>query len=330
MQPDREASSTRAAVGESLRVRPLAEKDLPEAERIFRTAFGTFLGAPDPATFWSDRDLVRGRFRATHTAGFAAELGGELVGTNFATRWGSVGFFGPLTVRPDLWEHKIGQHLVQAATECLDRWGTRHAGLFTFAQSAKHVGLYQKFGFWPRSLTAVMARQANAAQWQAEWVRYSTLTDPQRKTCIDSCRALTNAVYEGLDVGPEIETVQGQGLGDTVVVRDETGSNPVAFAICHYGPRSEAGAGACFVKFAAIRPSSTPARDFDRLLDACSALAAARGLPMLVAGVNMARHEAYRQMLDRGFRTELQGVTMHRPNEPGYSRQGAYVLDDWR
>jgi hypothetical protein len=23
-------------------------------------------------------------------------------------------------------------------------------------------------------------------------------------------------------------------------------------------------------------------------------------------------------------------VTMHRPNEPGYSRPGLYVLDDWR
>jgi len=26
----------------------------------------------------------------------------------------------------------------------------------------------------------------------------------------------------------------------------------------------------------------------------------------------------------------MQGVTMHRPNEPGYSRPGAFVIDDWR
>ena len=30
------------------------------------------------------------------------------------------------------------------------------------------------------------------------------------------------------------------------------------------------------------------------------------------------------------FRTDLQGVTMHRPNEDGYHRRGVYVLDDWR
>lgn len=44
----------------------------------------------------------------------------------------------------------------------------------------------------------------------------------------------------------------------------------------------------------------------------------------------MARHEAYRHLVGSGFRTEIQGVTMHRPNEPGYSRADAFVLDDWR
>ncbi len=36
--------------------------------------------------------------------------------------------------------------------------GTQHAGLFTFAHSQKHVGLYQRFGFWPRFLTALMSK----------------------------------------------------------------------------------------------------------------------------------------------------------------------------
>jgi hypothetical protein len=45
---------------------PLDDKDLPEAERILRLAFGTFLGAPDPETFWSDRDYVYGRQQSPH------------------------------------------------------------------------------------------------------------------------------------------------------------------------------------------------------------------------------------------------------------------------
>jgi hypothetical protein len=52
--------------------------------------------------------------------------------------------------------------------------------------------------------------------------------------------------------------------------------------------------------------------------------------PNLLAGANMARHEAYRHLVARGFRTEIQGVAMHKNNDPGYCRAGAYVIDDWR
>ena len=81
-------------------VRPLAEADLPQAQRIVRTAFGTFFGVPDLETFWTDFDYVYGRHGAEHTESFAAEEDGVLVGSNFATRWGSFGFFGPLSIRP--------------------------------------------------------------------------------------------------------------------------------------------------------------------------------------------------------------------------------------
>jgi hypothetical protein len=76
-------------------IRPLTRDDLPQARRIFCAAFGTFLGASDPENFWADRDYVNGRFGPEHVASFAAELDGELVGSNFAIRWGSLGFFGP-------------------------------------------------------------------------------------------------------------------------------------------------------------------------------------------------------------------------------------------
>ena len=89
-------------------VRPLEETDLPEADRILRLAFGTFLGLPDPSGFLGDADYVRTRWLADPAAAFAAEIDGELAGSNFVSNWGSVGFFGPLTVRPDLWNGASG------------------------------------------------------------------------------------------------------------------------------------------------------------------------------------------------------------------------------
>ena len=49
-------------------------------------------------SFFGDADIVRTRFLANPSAALAAELKGELVGSNFVANWGSVGFFGPLSV----------------------------------------------------------------------------------------------------------------------------------------------------------------------------------------------------------------------------------------
>ena len=310
-------------------IRPMAEPDLPAAQRIVRLAFGTFLSAPDPENFWTDRDYVYGRFGAEHVASFAAEEGDVLAGSNFATRWGSVGFFGPLTIRPDLWDSGIGQLLVAAVCDAFEAWGVRHAGLFTFAESAKHVGLYGKFGFYPRFLTAIMAMPAGVAEPRLPWSRYSNLSEAVRRETETAARRLTEELCEGLDLGAEIRTVFARGLGDTVLLT-EGDSRLGGFGICHWGPASEAGEGCCFIKFGAVRPGPGVEERFDTLIDACAALARAAGMPKVLAGVNLAREEAYRQMLRRGFRTMIQGVTMHRPNEPGYSQPGLFVLDDWR
>ena len=51
---------------------------------------------------------------------------------------------------------------------------------------------------------------------------------------------------------------------------------------------------------------------------------------VLAAGANAGRERAWRELAGRGFRAGLQGVTMHRPNEAGYSTADAFVIDDWR
>jgi len=162
----------------------------------------------------------------------------------------------------------------------------------------------------------------------AEWSRFSQLSGAQQKEALRSCRELADTLYAGLDLTEEIRTVHEQSVGDTVFVEDDKGI--AAFAVCHYGPRSEAGADNCFIKFGAVGVGPSAEQNYLRLLDACETLAVAAGMPKLLAGTNMARHEAYRHLVARGFRTEIQGVAMHRHNDPGYCRAGAYIIDDLR
>jgi len=211
--------------------------------------------------------------------------------------------------------------------DLFEAWGTRHAGLFTFGQSAKHVGLYQKYGFWPRFLTAVMTSPVRPDAFPAP-VRLSALDEAGRAGAMAAVRELTDAVYPGLDVSLEIESVLAQGLGDTVLIDDAGGLQGVA--ICHAGVGTEAGSGTCYVKFGAVRPGPGAERLFGLLIDACHALAAGLGASALVAGANAGRDRAWRVLAGRGFRRNVQGVAMHRPNEPGYSTSDSFVIDDWR
>src|SRR5262245_57837999 len=95
-------------------VRPMREADLREARRIFHLRYGTFIGLPDPMQFITDRDLIRGRYVTNAEGALAAEIEGEFAGSNFVTNWGSVAFFGPLTIRPDLWERGVAKKLMEA------------------------------------------------------------------------------------------------------------------------------------------------------------------------------------------------------------------------
>jgi GNAT superfamily N-acetyltransferase len=305
-------------------VKALPEMDLAEADRIFRIAFGTFLGLPNPIEFFGDADYVRTRWRADPSTAFGAYLGNELVGSNFATRWGSVAFFGPLTVRPDLWDQGIGKQLLGPTLDLIKNWAVRHEGLFTFAHSPKHIALYQHFGFWPRFLTAIMSKPVNDTGRATEFSRYSQLAEGRHDECLRACRDMTDAVYEGLDVEREIRAVEAQRLGDTVLVWDA--AQIVALGVCHCGGGSEAGGDGCYIKFGAARSEMS----FEALLDACEALAASKNLKRLIAGANAGREKAWKRLLARGFRSDFQGVAMQRHNDLGYNRPETYIIDDWR
>lgn len=310
----------------TLTIRPVIESDLPEADRIFRTAFGTFVGMPNPETFAGDTNWIETRWRANPAASLAAVEGGRLMGTNFIARWGSFGFFGPLSVHPEFWDRGIGKALLGPTMEIMESWKLRQMALFTFAQSAKHVSLYGKYGFRPRYLAAVMLKKVGEKPSKPPKFReFSKLKDSARAEFLRECKEITDANYSGLDVASEIVSVHAQSLGETLLLQYGGG-----LAVCHIGKGTEAGSGVCYVKFGAAAPGKNALKDFGRLLDAIEAYAVAGGAKVVLAGVNTARTAAFDAMLARGYRIQSQGITMHRPSKPGFCKPNSMVIDDWR
>jgi predicted N-acetyltransferase YhbS len=304
-------------------IRLMRQSDVQNAERVFRLAFGTRFGLADPLKFRGDGELIGGRIAATRDAALVAEQDGAIIGGAIGMDWGSVFIIGPVFVDPAHAGRGIARMMMARMLELIDARQKTLAALFTFPESAMHLRLYERFGFVPQLLTPVMAKAVPAAV-PAGGALFSELTPIERAAAVAECRALTDAIFPGLDLTGEIGAMASTP-GD-VVLLDRSGAG--GFAICHIGAGSEASSGNAFVKFGAVRPNAPD--DFVRLLDGCDALAAKAGATRISAGVNVGRAEAYRLMQSHGYRTGLVGVAMLRPGGIGYNRPDAFVIDDWR
>jgi N-acetylglutamate synthase-like GNAT family acetyltransferase len=319
-------------------VRSLRDADLKEADTIFRLSFGKFLGLADPMSFFGDADYIGTRFRADPSLSLAAELDGSFVGSNFIANWGSVGIFGPLTVHPDFWDKGIAKRLLDKTMEIFKELETKHIGIFTFSYSPKHIHLYQKYDFWPRFLTAVMSKPVKPESTTEEsqemigWIKYSNIQKERTSEVLGDCYSLTDSIYDGLDLKTEILSVANQKLGDTILLIDDKNNTLVGLAICHCGPKTEAGTNTCYVKFGVVTGNvdRSASVNFDNLLQYCELFAASQGLSKLVAGVNIGNLAAYKKMISKGFSTEFQGVLMTKNNDAGYHTEDIYAIADWR
>jgi predicted N-acetyltransferase YhbS len=312
----------------SLTIRALEEADVDAADKVRRLAFGTYFGIPDPLSFSGTVRLVETRRRAWPDGALVAEKDGMIVGVAISSRWGSLDLFGPLSVHPEHWRGGVAHSLLEASMPIYDRWQCRAAALFTFPSSLTHIGLYQRYGFWPRSLTAIVNRPVTAPSPVSQARSLSAMSAAERQDAIAQCAALTDRLYAGMDLRDELATVIAHPTADAIVLIE--GSGVAGFVICHCGPGSEADTGVAYAKFAAARPGPNAARDFQRLIDAANDFAHRNHATKINTGVNMGAMETYRLMLAAGFRPALHGIAMHRPWIEIYDRPDVFALEDWR
>jgi GNAT superfamily N-acetyltransferase len=306
-----------------LNISLLQERDLPEAERLLKLAFGTFKRLQEPLDFGKGAKYSS-RWYGEPLATFAAKQDGLLIGYVMLAHWGSFGRLGPIVTHPDHWNQGIASQLMRLALAEFEQWQVRQMGLCTYANSTKHLYFYGKFGYAPRFLIALFTKAISHTKQPLQGQRYSQLTAEQQAEFLEAAYQLTDWIYEGLDLGSEIKLVEKYSLGETIFLGDDAGL--AGLAICHYGIKSEAPENSCYVKFAAAKSSEV----FERLLDKCEMLTATVCLSSLVAGVDTACEDAYQRMLARKYRIQTLMLSMYKPNKLGYTRPDTYIIDDLR
>ena len=231
----------------------------------------------------------------------------------------------------------MAQRLLEATMTTFDRWGVRHTGLFTFAQSTKHVALYQKFGYWPRYLTAIMTRTPDAnpaspAKPAHAPALLSAFTKRQRRTGHPGLRVETSPTRS---IGDSIwlavrswSVLLVQRTGDVVLT--STRGVLDAFAVCPNGT----GIGGWRDNLLRVLLGARPVVVLEPVNVSTScwvlakAFASSRGATVEV-GVNLAREAAYRRLRTHGHRVAKYARCRYacRPHSAGFNLEAdAYVI----
>ncbi len=324
-----------------IKIRRVRKGDLSKVRDVIEQAFGDFFErqvGTRPRQVFGGAQYVHHRWLMEPWGCFVAEEGdGKIVGAAVAVMWGTIGLVGPVAVLTSYQNQDIAQQLLTACQEFFDENKATLQGVCTYPYSPKHLILYQKFGYKPKGLVVITGKQlgrreivhATKATKPGPAVRrYSTLEEAKKKQAMQKIRRMTNAVWRGMDLGKEVEIVDGLTLGDTLLL--EKGREVIGFAICHLPPNSEAPHGSAYVKFLAIDPRHRKPEHLHALLGAVEEMAGAALLQRVVVPAYTYYWTAYQALLERGYHVDFTMVRMKRGKQEDYENPSDLVLDDWR
>lgn len=324
-----------------IKIRRVRKGDLSKVRDVIEQAFGDFFErqvGTRPRQVFGGAQYVHHRWLMEPWGCFVAEEGdGKIVGAAVAVMWGTLGLVGPVAVLPNYQNQDIGQQLVAACQAFFDENKAALQGLVTYPNSPKHLSFYQRFGFRPRGLVTITAKpldrreivQAVKAMKPGLAVRrYSSLEEAKKKAAILKLRRITNGVARGLDVGKEVEIVDGLALGDTVLL--EKGREVIGFAIYHTPGVSEAPQGCLYIKYLAIDPRHRKAENLHFFLGAIEDLAHEAQLARVLAPVYTYYWSAHQVLVERGYHIDFTMVRMKRGKQIEDEDPNDLVLDDWR
>ncbi len=248
-----------------------------------------------------------GRYRLILDPGgcHVAARGDEVVGANSSVVRGTLGWFGPLAVRPDHQGQGLAQRLVAECLRSAEERGVRLMGLETLANSAQHIHLYQKLGF-RSSWTGISYR--------------GDLHDGKMPFGVEVDGPIPNLAYlfPGFDAAEDAHATRSAQVGVTLTCGD-------GFAVCHLEGTLWAEPGLTYVPLVVAPDRAT----FDRLMGGIDAVSRDHGNSQVATQVPGSAWTTQEALLDRGYRPAGAALRMKRGDGADYDAGDFYYCDDW-
>jgi predicted N-acetyltransferase YhbS len=325
-----------------VQIRRVRKGDLAKVRDVFEQSFGDFLErqlGTRPRQAFNGAQYVHHRWLMEPWGCFVAEEdNAKIVGAALAVTWGTLGLLGPVAVLTHYHNQTIAQQLIRAVQEFFDENKATLHGAVTYPHSAKHLAIFHKFGYRPKSLTAVMSRALDRpgirpvlprpAKGSLSVRRFSSLEETKKKAALARFHRLTNAIIRGLDLAKEVEIVDGLALGDTLLL--ERGAELIGFAVYHTPGVSEAPTGSLYVKYLAIDQRHRKVEHLEQFISAIEDLAQEHGLPRVILPVYLRYWLAYSTLVRCGYQVDFTMVRMQKGKPEDYEDPADLLLDDWR
>ena len=325
-----------------VQIRRVRKGDLSKVRDVFEQSFGDFLErqlGTRPRQAFNGAQYVHHRWLMEPWGCFVAEEdSAKIVGAALAVTWGTVGLLGPVAVLTHYQNQTIAQQLIRAVQEFFDENKATLHGAVTYPHSAKHLALFHKFGYRPKSLTAIMSRALDRPGTRPVLPkppkgaltvrRFSTLEETKKKAALARFHRITNAMCRGMDLAKEVEIVDGLALGDTLLL--ERGAELVGFAVYHTPGVSEAPTGALYVKYLAIDPRHRKVEHLEQFVSSIEDLAQEHGLSRVILPVYLRYWLAYSTLVKCGYQIDFTMVRMEKGKPEDNGDSADLLLDDWR
>ena len=286
----------------------MEERDLGAVLDVANAAFGQLIESmsgrkPRGPLF----PLLMGSYRLTLDAAgcHVAVAGREIVGANFSVVRGTLGWFGPLAVRPDAQGGGIAQRLVAECLRSAEGRGVRLMGLETLANSPQHIHLYQKLGFRP-SWTGISYRR------EVREVRMPSGVQ------VDGPVPSLDYLYPGYDARNDATATRASNAGVTLTAGD-------GFAVCHVESTLWADPSLVYLPLIVAPDRAT----FDVLVAGVEAVAWRHGKTTLATQVPGSAWATQEALLESGYRPGGAALRMKRGEGADYDAGPLYYCDDW-
>lgn len=282
--------------------------DLDAVLEITNAAFGDLIlrtsGRKPAGPMFGDM-LGRYRLSLDPPGCHVAVTGNDVVGANFSVLRGTLGWFGPLAVRPDSQGHGIAQRLVTACLRSAEKRRVRLMGLETMANSPQHIHLYQKLGFRP--------------SWTGVSYHGDVPDEPMpRDVEINTAAPKLDYLYPGFDATKDARATRTVKAGVTLKSGD-------GFAVCHLVNTLWADATIAYVPLVIARDRRT----FDKLMRAVEAVSRDHGKARIVTQVPGSSWATQEALLERGYKPGGASLRMKRGKRADYDAGSFYYCDDW-